>query len=684
MASNKTLAAGLSPSKDLLEDFWNEFKDIERSGSICLTDGRLDVEHENEDTETSGSKTPDEGEKESKWLKEAGYGHLVSEIESGVVVDVDEVLNQEFSSLTRQQAEAVKRRFETLHVVHSNKRQRHVDVRRIFSQPPEGTVQAGDSASAPVSPEFLRNSDQTKHKRRGSAKGQHIFKNRAEYNMTATGDDVVEEALATTGIETISIQPTGTIVDRDQPPHRYSISAITSVITDNEISFEIDEGGGLLTPDQKLEFGNRKPRDLPVFRLKEEPLGCTTINDLSNEDLCRIKSLALIELTAVFDSHHIVYYARKSKKKNKDTGVFGVSCGLQLEQDRRKQPNLRVPLFFKQIIDNLMNTCLHEEGLLRVPGSASRIKALRTDIEEKFQTGSFSWENVHPNDMAAILKQYLRELPSPLLTHEYLEAFALIENIADRKQQVKALNLLIILLPNTEQEMLKLLLRFLAEVIACEDNNKMNINNVSMIIAPNLFLSQSQGNRKSVIKDFEINMAAGTANIVRMLIKYQDILWTVPYFMITQIRHQYESEQIKKSRSIMKLLTKKDKSEAYKKTAILNEEDYQKNIIRVTTHAGSTTGKTAKPIQIDDKTTAFDVIVKFRQFMKVQNGAGTRSNSDSSINVRPRRPSFAKDLTHLYEIGGNIGERCLHHKTRMLALYHVNPNAEWVIKDVIS
>lgn len=33
------------------------------------------------------------------------------------------------------------------------------------------------------------------------------------------------------------------------------------------------------------------------------------------------------------------------------------------------------------------------------------------------------WSEAHPNDVATILKQFLRELPDPLLTSEYIEAF---------------------------------------------------------------------------------------------------------------------------------------------------------------------------------------------------------------------------------------------------------------------
>jgi hypothetical protein len=53
---------------------------------------------------------------------------------------------------------------------------------------------------------------------------------------------------------------------------------------------------------------------------------------------------------------------------------------------------------------------------------------LRQEIEEKFYHGTFSWIDVMANDAAALLKQFLRELPSPLLTPQYIEAFAQVES----------------------------------------------------------------------------------------------------------------------------------------------------------------------------------------------------------------------------------------------------------------
>jgi len=65
-------------------------------------------------------------------------------------------------------------------------------------------------------------------------------------------------------------------------------------------------------------------------------------------------------------------------------------------------------------------------------------------------------------------------------------------------------------------------LLFLNKVIYNETYNKMGLNNVAMIMAPNLFF---QNNIKININ--EAQKAAGMTNVLRMLIKYQPILWTV-------------------------------------------------------------------------------------------------------------------------------------------------------------
>lgn len=50
-------------------------------------------------------------------------------------------------------------------------------------------------------------------------------------------------------------------------------------------------------------------------------------------------------------------------------------------------------------------------------------QSLCQELEAKFYEGTFNWEMVKQHDAASLLKLFIRELPQPLLTVEYLKAF---------------------------------------------------------------------------------------------------------------------------------------------------------------------------------------------------------------------------------------------------------------------
>jgi len=110
----------------------------------------------------------------------------------------------------------------------------------------------------------------------------------------------------------------------------------------------------------------------------------------------------------------------------------------------------------------------------------------------------------------------------PLLTREYLPAFASLSDIDELKEQVRTLNLLILLLPDLHQRVLKRLLEFLERVSHRSDTNKMDLTNISMVVAPNLFVALPARHNLD-----DVTMAAKTSHVVRLLIKYHRLLWTV-------------------------------------------------------------------------------------------------------------------------------------------------------------
>lgn len=97
-------------------------------------------------------------------------------------------------------------------------------------------------------------------------------------------------------------------------------------------------------------------------------------------------------------------------------------------------------------------------------------------------------------------------------------------NIAARHVHLKMLHFKSKLFPEIKQVLLffQAFLQFLKKVVANEGKNKMNLWNVSMIVAPNLFIYKGKRANQQ-----EMQAAATTAHIVRLLIRYQDILWTV-------------------------------------------------------------------------------------------------------------------------------------------------------------
>uniref|UniRef100_A0A4W5KBZ4 Rho GTPase activating protein 18 n=1 Tax=Hucho hucho TaxID=62062 RepID=A0A4W5KBZ4_9TELE len=400
---------------------------------------------------------------------------------------------------------------------------------------------------------------------------------------------------------------------------------------------------------------------LPNFKLSKDKTGLTKVGDLSPQDMKKVHRLVLIEMTALFDTAGIDLKAHKAVKlKVKESGLFGVPLAALLEQDQRRQPGTKVPIILQRLISHIEDEGLNTEGLLRIPGAAIRVKAVCVELEGKFYEGLFPWESLKQHDAASLLKLFIRELPHPLLTVEYLSAFIAVLKLPTKKQQLQALNLLVLLLPESSRDTLKALMEFFQRVIDHKEQNKMTLNNVAVVMAPNIFMFK--GFRNKISEQQEFSLATETANIVRLLIRYQNLLWTIPKFIMNQVRKQNTENQKKmsKDRAMMKLLKKmayeREKHEKQEKP--LSEVDSSsQGFIRVQAPQFS---KVSMAVQLTEELQASDVLSRFL-------------SQDSSVSVK------REDLC-LYEIGGNIQERCLDEETYMKDLLELNPSAEWFIK----
>uniref|UniRef100_S4RIT4 Rho GTPase activating protein 18 n=1 Tax=Petromyzon marinus TaxID=7757 RepID=S4RIT4_PETMA len=397
--------------------------------------------------------------------------------------------------------------------------------------------------------------------------------------------------------------------------------------------------------------------------LLQHQLGVTRIGDLSPEDMRKVHRVALIELAAFFDALHIDFTRnRPVKVRAKDSRLFGVPLSTLLEQDQKISPGVKVPLFLQELLTHLEQTGLDTEGIFRIPGSSSRIKSLRQELEAGFYDGAVTWDDVRPHDAASLLKLFIRELPAPLLTAEYLTAFTSVEKIEIRKQRIRALNLLIILLPAANRDVLKAILELLLKVSEASTATRMDLWNVSLIMAPNLFMSSGS----ALLQPLNRQFAAAYAGLVRMLIKDQRKLWIIPPFLLRQVRELNDANkrQPQKERGVRRFLriTRIDKDKKPERREYANQVEPLSYTIRV---AAPLLSKLPMAVQLDEGVRAGDLVARFF--------------ADSEGGKIVEHQEYC-----LHEIGGNIGDRCLDAETHMRALYEANPHADWVIKPKAS
>uniref|UniRef100_G3UJN8 Rho GTPase activating protein 40 n=1 Tax=Loxodonta africana TaxID=9785 RepID=G3UJN8_LOXAF len=603
--------SGLSSAGSLsLDGFWMEVEQIQQQD-----------ERKEQDNGGEEGQLPEEGETESQWLQDTGLWGLLDSL--GANGDHQGLL----STLTQTQMAAVCRR---LDIYARSARRRHKarvrDVRDIF-----GVFDSGKTKPPWTLP--------TLSKWQGSCRGA----GHPQQAPVSGAMDPCQGLAARPG----SKGPAESCPTLLTPSILLGTLFILSLLRVRKRSVGAVDG-------------------LAKFRILKGRLGVTRIGDLSLQDMKKIPPLALIELTALCDVLGVdLKRSKAAKRRATETRLFGMPLDTLLEADRKVLPSTQVPLVLQALLSCLEKRGLDTEGILRVPGSQTRIKGLEKKLERDFYTGLFSWDEVHHNDASDLLKRFIRELPAPLLTAEYLPAFAVVPNIPNLKQRLQALHLLILLLPEPNRNTLKALLEFLRKVVAREQSNKMTLWNVSTVMAPNLFLHQGQPPK--LLRGKEKQLAEGAAEVVQMMVHYQDLLWTVASFLVAQVRKLNESSSRRFQICDRGLKTWLRRMHADRDKA----EDGSGTVsILLCTDGTPKVAKIQVACSIKDP-----VEVLLTRSTKVAHVLRRLSSQESCSN----RSRESADIL-LYEVGGNISEHRLDPDAYLLDLYRANPHGEWVIK----
>jgi len=167
--------------------------------------------------------------------------------------------------------------------------------------------------------------------------------------------------------------------------------------------------------------------------------------------------------------------------------VFGVKLEIAVSRSKIAE-GIELPTVFRECIYYLEEKGLSQEGLYRVSGIKSKIDELKYFYDHgiKFDLEA---DDIDANTIAGLLKQYLRELPSNLLTQRLQHVFDSLIGLKDEADQIYKMKQLLAELPRPNYTLLSWLFVHLDHVMKNFSETKMNIQNVSIVFSPTMNIS---------------------------------------------------------------------------------------------------------------------------------------------------------------------------------------------------
>ena len=144
--------------------------------------------------------------------------------------------------------------------------------------------------------------------------------------------------------------------------------------------------------------------------------------------------------------------------------IFGVDIEAHLTSADRK-----IPEIIELCLTRIEKSGIAEEGIYRLSGRQSKVQQLKALFDKNKAAVNLYDNDVHNNDVASLVKLYIRELPRPLCTYMHYESFIAVAKIEDAGERVQKLAELIQRLPEVNRATLSYLLKHLkkAKLLTC-------------------------------------------------------------------------------------------------------------------------------------------------------------------------------------------------------------------------
>ncbi|KAL8592718.1 hypothetical protein ACOMHN_037658 [Nucella lapillus] len=224
-----------------------------------------------------------------------------------------------------------------------------------------------------------------------------------------------------------------------------------------------------------------------------------TIKDNLNIELCHFISkesqhssrlVALLEAQATYHKNALnaiedmIPKMKSTIEESEAKPLFGMAL-----EDHLRVMDRDICLILEACILTLLDIGMDEEGLFRIAGSALKMKKLKAcfdahavDMVEFFND---------PHTVAGVLKQYLRELPEPMLTFDLYSEFMHATQLP-HEQKLQALYSAVCKLPLCNYNNFRYLVKFLAVLAEKSQVNKMTPSNIAIVMGPNLLWAREE------------------------------------------------------------------------------------------------------------------------------------------------------------------------------------------------
>lgn len=176
---------------------------------------------------------------------------------------------------------------------------------------------------------------------------------------------------------------------------------------------------------------------------------------------------------------------KKKKAEKAEDPIFGVPLLTALEKNP-SDDGIELPAIVRECLDYIEEHGMTCEGIYRMSGVKSTVQQLRAAYNRHEQV---CLSEHGPQVVASLLKQFLRELPDPVLTSELGPKFEEAAAIKDETRRVETIQKLIEQLPTPNRLLLSWVFVHMTNLIRMEKHNKMNLQNVSVVLSPSMQIS---------------------------------------------------------------------------------------------------------------------------------------------------------------------------------------------------